>query len=219
VYVLIVGGGVVGYYLGKSLLHEGHEVLVIEKDSRKCERFADDLGGVCMRGDGCETATLTDAGAARADTFIAATDEDEDNLVASQLAKHKFNVPRIISLINNPKNEKIFKRLGLEHLVSVPDLLLEHITEGMPTHLLTHLLSLAKNNAVVELKVPARSTAIGKAMRQLELPSGAIAFLLIRESGETVVPTPDLKLAVGDRMIAVVSAEKEEELRKAVLGQ
>ena len=216
-YVLIVGGGVVGYYLCKSLLQEGHEVLVLEKDVRKCDRFSE-LGGVCIRGDGCETSTLIDSGAARADTFIAATDEDEDNLVASQLAKHKFNVPRIIALINNPKNEKIFRRLGIDHLVSVPDLLLEHITERLPTHLLTHLLTLTKGNVVVELKVPARSKAIGRALKQLELPAGSILFLLIRDGGEPEVPQPETKLEAGDRLIGVVGSDSEDDLRKAVLG-
>ena len=79
-YIVIIGGGSVGYHLCKALLREGHEVLVLDKDPSKCERFEDELGSVCIRGDGCEVTTQSNAGVARADVFIATTNEDEDNL-------------------------------------------------------------------------------------------------------------------------------------------
>ena len=110
-YIIIIGGGSVGYFLCKALLSEGHEVLVLDKDASKCERFEDDMGSVCVRGDGCETSTLAAAGASRADLLIATTNEDEDNLVSCQVSKHQFGVPRTIARINNPKNEKIFQKL------------------------------------------------------------------------------------------------------------
>ncbi len=91
-YIVVVGGGRVGYYLTRALLAEGHEVLVIEKDTRVCEGITDELGGVCLRGDGCEAATLQEVGTGRADMLVAVTGDDEDNLVACQVAKYKFNV-------------------------------------------------------------------------------------------------------------------------------
>ncbi len=96
-YIIVIGGGRVGYYLTKALLEEGHEVLTIEKNATYCEVINEELGSVCLRGDGCETATLTEVGTGRADMFIAVTGDDEDNLVACQVAKHKFNVPRTIA--------------------------------------------------------------------------------------------------------------------------
>jgi Trk K+ transport system NAD-binding subunit len=110
-YIIIVGGGNVGYYLSKSLLSEGHEVLVLEKDPGSCARFEDDLGSICVRGDGCEVATLVEAGASRADVFIAITNEDDDNLVSCQIAKYKFNVPRTIARVNDRKMKR-FPRSG-----------------------------------------------------------------------------------------------------------
>ena len=103
-YIIIVGGGRVGYYLTKELLDEGHEVLIVEKKATVCEGITGELGGVCVQGDGCETATLADIGTRRADMLIAVTGDDEDNLVACQVAKHKFNVPRTIARIRNPQN-------------------------------------------------------------------------------------------------------------------
>jgi len=140
-YFIIVGGGKVGYYLSQALLSEGHEVLILEKDPAKCGAICEQLGSVVVRGDGCEARTLGDAGTERADILIAVTDEDEDNLVACQVAKHKFKVPRTIARINNPKNEALFKKLGIDVTISSTNIILEHIEEEVPTHPLVHLLT------------------------------------------------------------------------------
>src|SRR3989304_3930881 len=93
-YIIVVGGGKVGYYLAKELVEEGNEVLIIEKDAAKSERIAEELGDISLRGDGCEASTMEMAGFGRADMVIAVTGDDEDNLVSCQVAKAKFNVPR-----------------------------------------------------------------------------------------------------------------------------
>ena len=217
-YIIVVGGGRVGYYLAKALLSEGHEVLVIEKDAAKVERIEDELGSICMQGDGCEAATLDDAGAERANLFVAVTDEDEDNLVACQVAKHKFNVPRIIARISNPKNETLFKKLGIDVTVSATNLILEHIAEEVPTHPLTHLLELRRGELeVVEVKIPSTSTAVGKQLRELSLPSGSILSLIIKEQG-VQVPSPETILEADDRVIAVTKSELEQDLRTVLAG-
>ena len=110
-YIIIIGGGRLGYYLTKALLDEGHEVLIIEKDEAISQVITSELGSVCLHGDGCEAATLAEAGTNRADMLIAVTGDDEDNLVACQVAKHKFKVARTIARVRNPKNETIFKKL------------------------------------------------------------------------------------------------------------
>ena len=101
-YIIVVGVGRLGYHLTKALLEEGHEILGIEKNAAICETVTDELGSICLRGDGCEAATLNEAGTGRADMLIAITGDDEDNLDACQVAKHKFNVPFTIARIRNP---------------------------------------------------------------------------------------------------------------------
>ena len=76
-YTIVVGGGKVGYYLAKELLDAGNEVLVIEQDAAKCERIAEELGDIVLKGDGCEAATMEAAGFGRADMVIAVTGDDE----------------------------------------------------------------------------------------------------------------------------------------------
>ena len=123
-YIIIVGGAEIGYRLANALLDEGHEVLVLEKRAEEAEFICSQLGSVCVRGDGCEAATLAEVGTGRADMLIAVTGDDEDNLVACQVAKHKFNVPRTIARIKNPKNKVIFKKLGIDVTVCSTDVIL-----------------------------------------------------------------------------------------------
>jgi trk system potassium uptake protein TrkA len=214
-YIIIVGGGSVGYHLCKALLKEGHEVLVLDKDATKCENFEDELGSVCVRGDGCEVATLAEAGVSRAEVFIAATDEDEDNLVACQVAKHKFGVPRTIARVNNPENEKIFKRLGIDCPISVTNLILEHIEEKIPTHPLIHLLAMGEEKMeIVEVRILEGSKSVGKSVKELSLPSDSILTLLIRNGQKPQVPTVDTILEVNDRIIALTTTDSEAALRE-----
>ncbi len=218
-YMVVVGGGRLGYYLTSALLDEGHEVLIIEKNATYCEIIIDELGSVCLHGDGCETATLAEAGTSRADMFIAVTGDDEDNLVACQVAKHKFNVPRTIARIRNPKNETLFKKLGVDVTVSSTNIILEHIEGEVPTHPLTHLLAIEDSGLeIVEVKIPPESTAVGKQVRGLSLPRGSKLALVIRKEGKHRVPTLNTILRAGDRIIAVTPPESEEALRTALRG-
>jgi len=214
-YIIIVGGGSVGYHLCKALLKEGHEVLVLDKDVARCENFEDELGSVCVRGDGCEVATLAEAGVSRAEVFIAATDEDEDNLVACQVAKHKFGVPRTIARVNNPENEKIFRKLGVDCPISVTTLILEHIEEKIPTHPLIHLLAMGEEKMeIVEVRILEGSKSVGKLVKDLSLPSDSILALLIRNGQKPQVPTVDTVLEVNDRIIALTTTDSEVALQE-----
>jgi len=218
-YIIIVGGGKVGYYLSKALLDEGHEILVIEKKANKCEFICSELGSVCFRGDGCEAATLAEIGTGRADMLIAVTGDDEDNLVACQVAKHKFNVPRTIARINNPKNETIFKKLGIDVTVSSTNLILENIEEEVPTHPLTHLLDIRdKGLEVVQVKIPPDSTTVGKSVKELSLPQDSRLVLIIPKEEKPHLPTTKTVLQGGDQIIAVTPPESEIALRTALRG-
>jgi trk system potassium uptake protein TrkA len=218
-YIIIVGGGEIGYYLSRALLDEGHEVLVLEKSAERADFICNQLGSICVRGDGCEVTTLADAGTSRADMLIAVTGDDEDNLIACQVAKHKFNVSRTIARITNPENEVIFKKLGIDVTVSSTNVILEHIEEEVPTHPLTHLLTIRdKGLEIVEVKIPADSSTVSKQVKELSLPPGSTLSLLIREQERPRIPRADTVIQAGDRIIAVTPPESEEALRTALSG-
>lgn len=218
-YIIIVGGGRLGYYLLKALLNEGHEAFLVEKDAVICQNINEELGSVCYRGDGCEVATLTEIGTGRADMFVAVTGDDEDNLVSCQIAKQKFHVPRTIARTRNPKNAILFKKLGIDVTVSATDVILEHIEEEVPTHPLTHLLDIReKGLEIVEVKIPPDSPTIGIKVRDLSLPEDSVVALVIGKEGKYRVPTPNIIIESEDRIIALTPAESEEALRRALRG-
>jgi len=219
-YIIIVGGGKVGFYLAKELLNAEHEVLIIERDSKRVSILNDEFGTNIIAGDGCEVKIMEDAGIARADAIIAVTGDDEDNLVVCQIARHKYNVPRTIARINNPKNEKIFHRLGIDVTVSSTELILAHIEEMIPAKSLIHLLSL-RNLGVnfVELTVPSGSPVLGKPLRLLGIPKDCVLSLIVRNEKESIIPFGETQMEVGDQVIAVTTPTGEETFRCIIFGK
>src|SRR5215472_2435162 len=118
-YAIVIGGGKVGYFLDR-----GDEVTLVEKDAVRADWLESQLGSIVMRGDGDEMAFLSTTGIERADAVLAVTGDDEDNLVALQMAKKHFNVPLAIARVNNPANVEIFKELGIDEAISATEILL-----------------------------------------------------------------------------------------------
>jgi len=218
-YIVVVGGGKVGYYLAKSLLAEGHEVLVVEKDPQKCATLADELVGGVLEGDGCEAATMAEAGMGRAQVVVAVTGDDEDNLVVCQVAKRKFNVPRTIARINNPRNQRIFRQLGIDVTISSTELIISQIEQVIPAESLLHLLTLrGAGVSFVELEIAPDSPALGRPLRELGIPDDCILSLVIRPGQKAIIPYGDTVLQVGDQVIAVSSEASEATLRRILRG-
>ena len=217
-YIIVVGGGKVGFYLTKSLLSEGHEVLLIEREQEKVENYIEQFGAVVVNGDGAEAATLGAAGAGRADVVIAVTGEDEDNLVISQVAKQKFNVGKTIARVNNPKNEHLFKMLGIDVTVSQTNYILNLIEQSIPNMSFVHLLNLSHEDmAIIDAKVGEHSRGAHKTIREVSPPKDCIIAAIIR-GPDLIIPTPDTKLLPGDDIIAIAHKNAETDLQALVSG-
>jgi len=212
-YIIIVGGGNIGYHLSKALLGEGHEVLVIEKEAKKIEQIEEELGSICLQGDGSEAAILEEAGAERANLFIAVSDEDEDNLVACQLARHRFNVPRLIARLDNPLNEPLFKKLGIDVTISSTRFISELIEREVAMPFLTRLSTLKGGELeIVEVKIPPSSARVGKQIKNIPLPEGSNIFLIIRKEESLQMPMLGTVLEAGDRLMALIKPNSEKAL-------
>ena len=216
-YIIVVGGGKVGYYLTKTLLNEGHEVLLIERDQEKVETYSDRFGSVVLAGDGAEASVLAAAGAARADVVIAVTGEDEDNLVVCQVAKTKFHVGRTIARVNNPKNEQLFRLLGVDVTVSQTNYLLNLIEQAIPERSFIHLLSLRHADlSIVEATISEESPVANQMIEQIELPVNCVIAAISR-GPELIVPRPMTEILPGDDIIAVTRRTEEDELRRLLV--
>src|SRR5258706_4133816 len=179
-YIIVAGGGQVGYYLARELIAQEHEILVLEKESRRVDLIASELGIIVYKGDACEASTLAEVGTGRADVVCAVTGDDEDNLVICQVAKKRFSVPRTIARINNPKNEEIFRRLGIEMTVSTTEVILSILEQEIPTENLVPLLRLRHADVeIVEAVLPPASPILGRPLRGLSLPQEAAIPLVI----------------------------------------
>ncbi|MRS11849.1 MAG: TrkA family potassium uptake protein [Actinobacteria bacterium] len=219
-YVVINGGGKVASYLGRQLIENGHAVAVIEKREEIAEKLITELPGepLIIHGDGCDSIYQEDAGVARADVFVAATGDDDDNLVSCQLAKVAFGVPRAVARVNNPKNEHIFNALGIEAISSttiISRLIEEEATVGD----IRTLMALRKGHmAIVEIELPVdRCVVCGKKVADLNLPVDCLIVALIRD--EDAIPVHgDTEMQPGDVVIAFTNVAHERALKKALTG-
>src|SRR4051812_10063981 len=166
-FVLVVGGGKVGYYLTKELIESGHEVVLMEKERVRAAQIVDELGSIVVAQDGCEGKYLAEAGANRADIVAAVTGDDEDNLVICQMAKHHFDVPRAIARVNNPKNEGLFRHLGVEEIITATGRVLGSIEEGIRVSEARNPGALDNELEIIEARLQADSPAVGRTIGDL----------------------------------------------------
>jgi trk system potassium uptake protein TrkA len=221
-FVIVVGGGKVGYYLTKELLEAGHELVIIEKDAHRARQIADEVGSIVLNRDGCEGRHLAEAGANRASIVAAVTGDDEDNLVVCQMAKHHFDVPRTIARVNNPKNEALFRHLGVDEIISPTRMALAAIEQDIPVHELLHLAQLRSADAaeelqLVEAQIAPDSPAVGRRPSDINLPEGCSLFVLLRAN--LVVPLrAETVFRAGDKVLAISRTECETALRRELIG-
>src|SRR3990172_5775560 len=217
-FVLVVGGGKVGYYLAKELIENGHEVVLMEKDRARADQIADEIGSIVVAHDGCEGKYLGEAGCALADIVTAVTGDDEDNLVICQMAKHHFDVRRTIARVNNPKNEDLFRHLGVDEIISPTRMILGSLEQDIPVHELLHLAALGEGELeIIEAQLQDGSPAVGRAAGDLTMPEGCSLFAVIRNGVATPL-RPDMTLRVGDKVIAIGPSEGETLLHRRLSG-
>lgn len=211
--IVISGGGMVGSFLAGNL-SEKHTVSVIEKDPARCEKLATDKRLLVINGDACDLRIQKEAQVEKAEVFAAVTGDDDDNLVACQLAKTSFKVPRTVARVNNPKNEHIFNLMGIDAISSttvISSLIEEETTVGDIITL--HVLKKGAM-AMVEVDIPDSScSACGKAIKDLGLPTDCVLVSIIRGE-EVIIPNGAVVIEPGDSVIAVTSVEKEASLKK-----
>jgi trk/ktr system potassium uptake protein len=216
-FIIVAGGGKVGYHLARALIAE-HEILVAEVDPARAAFIAEELGDeVVMQGDACDAATMERAGMNRANLVVAVTGDDEDNLTVCQIAKARFNVARAVARINNPQNEALFKSLGIDATVSATSLIMAHIEQELPWRGMIPLLTLqGLGLEIVEVRIPTEAYVVGRQVKQVLLPQGALLSLLIDSDGTPRLPTPEAMIHAEDIVLAVTKIDSEETLRAAL---
>ena len=206
-----------GYELARALLRADHEVFIIERSRERCDAIREELGSLVIVGSGCDEAVLKDAGVSRAEVFIAVTGSDPDNLAACQMAQHRFNVPRTISLISNAGNESLFRDLGVDVCINSTDIILSRIEEELPRNTLVHIMSVkGSNREVVSIRVPPDAAVVGRALEDISVPADSVISCIMRRDGALLAPDGDTVLQSEDEVVIITTVEEEEALREAL---
>jgi trk system potassium uptake protein TrkA len=209
-YVIIAGGGKVGWNLSRELLGKGHEVTLLESDRARYLTIEQELEHNVQYGDATELWVLERAGIQRADLVIAVTGDDEDNLLICQIARVKYLCERIIARVNNPRNRQWFELLNIQPVVSATDLILRLIEHEVPSYGLVHLLDLRDEQLeIIEVEIGGDSPAAGKTVAEMPLPEGALIISLLR-AGKGFVPKADTMIEPGDEVLLVLDPGLEE---------
>jgi trk system potassium uptake protein len=217
--VVIAGGGAVGRHLAADLIERGHQITLIEQTPAVADKIERTLPGIeVVLGDACELWVLEKASVQTADVVVAATGDDEDNLVVSLLSKQEYGVPRVLARVNHPKNEWMFtEQWGVDDAVSPPHILTSLVEEAVSVGDLVRLLRLQHGQvALVEMTLPPDSPNAGRPMYELRLPTDSAIVAIIRE-GHVVIPVPETVLSAGDEILALASPAAEQDFRDAII--
>src|SRR5690242_18954423 len=218
-YAIVAGGGKVGFFLARELIDHEHEVLLIENNSERAESIANELGNVVLRGNADEASTLAEAGAERADVVIAVTGDDPRNLVLLQVAKRRFGTHRTVARINDPRNENLFRMLGIDATMNATQVMLSVLEQEIPQANLVPLLRLRKtDDEVVEAVVDSRSRLTGRPLNSVELPPESTIAVVIRK-GSAFFPNGSTVLEAGDEVVALTPSVHESQLRGFFFGE
>ena len=214
-YVVVVGGGLVGANLARTLLARGHELTLIEARRERFRRLEEEFDYHVHVGDATELYVLERAGVQRpADLVLAVTGDDEDNIIICQLAREKYRVPKVIARVNDPRNQPHFDLLGISPTVSATSDIMakvEHEVPGMAD--LIRLLELQQENLeLVEIEVDRGAPAVGKTVEKLSLPPD-VRLILVSRNGQADIAVGSTRLEIGDRVMAILQPGKEDELR------
>jgi trk system potassium uptake protein TrkA len=218
--VVVTGAGAVGRHLSADLADRGHSVTLIDQDVDVCAKVREMVPNVTVvQGDACEPWVLERAELAAAEVVVAATGDDEDNLVTSLLAKQEFAVPRVLARVNHPKNEWLFnEQWGVDAAVSPPHILTAMVEEAVTVGDLVRLIRLEGGRvSIVEMTLPDGSPSVGRAIYELRLPADAAVVAILRD-GHVVIPQPETVLSSGDEVLALANPQAERGLRDAIVG-
>jgi trk system potassium uptake protein len=218
--VVVTGGGAVGRHLAQDLTERGHDVTLVEQRRELAEKlgtWAPDTR--IVYGDACEPRILESADVRAADVVVAATGDDEDNLVTSLLAKQEFAVPRVLARVNHPKNEWLFtSQWGVDAAVSPPHILTAMVEEAVTVGDLVRLLRLEGGKvSIVEMTLPDGGPSVGRPLYEVRLPADSAIVAVLRD-GHVVIPQPETVLAAGDEVVALTAPDSEGQLRTLVVG-
>jgi trk system potassium uptake protein TrkA len=222
VRIVIAGGGSVGTAIALDLMDRHHDVTLMEHETDVAEKLRGFLHGVnVVTADACEYSSLSAVDLRGADVIIAATGDDEDNLVISWLAKQEFGVPRVIARINNSRNEWLFSETwGVDVAVSTPALITSLVDEAVEVGSIINLMDLANGRMhLIEVTLASDAPAVSyeKTLDELRLPDNVRVVAVVRND-QPMVPHESMRFLEHDHVILMTRGDAKESCASAFIG-
>ncbi|RME84532.1 MAG: TrkA family potassium uptake protein [Caldilineae bacterium] len=218
-HAIILGQGKSVYHLARRFISKGYHTTIISRDAAAARNFSRKLKATVVHGDGTDPGVLEEAGARRASILVSLMMEDQDNLVACQLAKEMFGVPRTVALVLDPENETVFRQLGVTVAISVAHMLSQIIEEQVSYEDVINLTSLAQGKvALTEVILTETAPAVDRELRELGLPRNALVATVLRND-EVIIPHGETRLRLYDRLLILTQPGNHGQVLRALLGE
>lgn len=212
--IVIVGGGKLGFDLAQTMMERRYDVRLVEKNKSKCMELANRLDAEVICGDGTEIEILEEAGTKNCDSFIAVTGSDQDNLVATQLAKREFGAKKVIVRANNPENMEALRTLGTDIVVSSTEIITRLIEQEVDVAEMHMLATLNKGKAsICTMVLPENSICHGRALKDITMPKGSLIISVLRDDA-MMIPNGDTVFYAGDEVVAVCENSSRKQLMR-----
>lgn len=217
--IIIVGGGKKVDFLANSLLSKGHDLTIINQNTCDCKYLSRTHKAKIVCGDGSKPYILEDAEAAGSDLMLALTPQDADNLVICQLAKKAYNIKRAFAAVNNPENVEVFKKLGINTVVSATYILSGIIEQMASVNELANYLPL-ENGKVQLLEIPVKKEygIGGKQIADIGFPDDAIIGCIIR-GGNVIIPKGRTEIRADDKLIILTNSGFQPKVLEYLFGE
>jgi trk system potassium uptake protein TrkA len=214
-YVIIAGGGTVGYYTAQFLNKANHDVVVIEQDKSRAEELSEKLDAVVINGNAVEVKMLQEAGVENADVLLALTGSDDSNILISILGK-QLGAKRVLTRITHIEySEDIFKKLGIDSVIYPELAVATQIEEMVGNPDISGFAMLEEGDIdVVEFRIEADSKLAGKFIDDVKLPENSKIVAILRGS-KIEVTKSDLKIRAGDNVLVLTNSKEIEKVKKA----
>lgn len=216
--VLIVGGGKLVYFLSRAFIAKGYRVTIVNRNPTECERLARRLRATVVQGDGTDPHILEEAGIDAADTVVAVTNKDEDNLAIAQAAEYGFRVRRTLALVSDPENEQVFRQLGVKGTISLTQIISYLIERRIDTADIINILPIFEGKInLTELVLSQDCPAVGKNLQELEMPEGSLVSCILR-GDQALIPRGSTVLHEGDRLVVMTVPENHGQTLAVLMG-
>ncbi|HDP80459.1 MAG TPA: TrkA family potassium uptake protein [Spirochaetes bacterium] len=216
--VIIVGGEKLVYFLSRVLISKGHFVTIINHDRQECLHLSMRLKATIVRGNGSDPAVLEDAGAHSADSLIAVTPHDQDNLVICQLAANKYRVPRLLALVNDPDNENVFRELGVP-AISTTRIISGLIEQKSQLDNVVNLMPATEGKSIIsEVVISGDSPVAGLVLKDISMPRDSL-IAVIQRGDETLIPRGLTPIEKGDRCVVITLPVNHGEVIRLLTGE